>query len=65
MDALEIPDPRTHPTISVPEAARLLGITGRSTAYDAAHRGEIPVIKVGRKLRVPTAKVLALLGLDS
>lgn len=65
MAAIEIPDPQKRPTISVPEAARLFGITGRATAYDAAHRGEIPFIKVGRQMRVPTAKVLALLGLDN
>lgn len=63
MDDIEIPDPYKEPTIDVPRAARLLGVTGRATAYDAAHRGEIPFIRVGRKMRVPTAKVLALLGL--
>ena len=64
MAALEIPDPRKEPTIDVPRAGRLLGIKSRSAAYDAAHRGEIPFFPVGRQMRVPTAKVLALLGLD-
>ena len=40
-------------TISVPEAGRLyLGI-GRDSAYEAVKRGEIPVIRIGKLLRVP------------
>ena len=38
-------------SLRVEEAAALLGI-GRSAAYDAIHRGEIPVIR-GRKFLVP------------
>lgn len=40
-------------TISVPEAgARYFGL-GRKASYDAAERGEIPTIKIGKLLRVP------------
>jgi len=39
-------------TISVPEAGRWLGI-GRNAAYEAARRGDIPTIRIGRLLRVP------------
>ena len=40
-------------TMSVPEAGRIyLGI-GRDASYEAAKRGEIPVIQVGRLKRVP------------
>jgi excisionase family DNA binding protein len=39
-------------TLSVPEAGKLLGI-GRNLAYDAASRGELPTIRIGRLLRVP------------
>jgi excisionase family DNA binding protein len=39
-------------TVSVPEAGRWLGI-GRNAAYEAARRGEIPTIRIGRLLRVP------------
>ena len=38
--------------ITVPEAGRMLGI-GRNSAYEAARRGEIPVIRIGKLLRVP------------
>ena len=31
---------------TVPEAGRLLGIS-RNSAYDAAARGELPIVKIG------------------
>lgn len=59
-----------HPTtVSVAEAAKLLGI-GRTLGYELARwRGElapgIPVIKVGnRRYRVPTKALAAVLGLS-
>jgi len=39
-------------TISVPEAGRRLGL-GKNASYEAARRGELPVLRFGRKLRVP------------
>jgi excisionase family DNA binding protein len=48
-------------TISVPEAGRkYLGLS-RTGSYDAAARGEIPVIKVGKLRRVPVRAMEALL----
>jgi len=40
-------------TLSVPEAGRVYFSLGRNASYDAARRGEIPVIRIGRLLRVP------------
>ena len=40
-------------TLSVPEAGRIYFNLGRNGSYDAVRRGEIPVIKIGRLLRVP------------
>jgi hypothetical protein len=60
-----IPDPADEPVIGVPRAGRILGGLGKSAAYDAARRGEIPTIRVGRRLLVPTARLRALLGLDA
>jgi hypothetical protein len=40
-------------TMSVPEAGRKYFGLSRNGSYDAAARGEIPVIKIGRLLRVP------------
>ena len=39
-------------TYTIQEAGQRLGI-GRNAAYDAARRGEIPTIKIGRRLLVP------------
>ena len=41
-------------TISVAEAAARLGI-GRNAAYEAVKRGEIPMIRIGKRLLVPLA----------
>jgi excisionase family DNA binding protein len=48
-------------TWTVPEAAGLLGIS-RASAYEAAHRGELPVRVIGRRLLVPRVALLRLLG---
>jgi hypothetical protein len=40
-------------TMSVPAAGKLYYGLGRNGSYEAAKRGEIPVIKVGARLRVP------------
>ena len=40
--------------LTVPEAARALGL-GRNQAYAAVRRGELPAIRVGRRLLVPLA----------
>jgi excisionase family DNA binding protein len=46
---------------TIPEAGRVLRI-GRSAAYEAARRGEIPTIRLGRSLRVPRAALERLLA---
>jgi excisionase family DNA binding protein len=48
---------------TVPEAGQLLGL-GRNAAYDAAKRGDIPTIKMGRLLRVPKAALHMLVGAE-
>jgi excisionase family DNA binding protein len=50
------------PTISVEQAGKLLGVSRRA-AYRAVHRGDIPSLHIGRRLLVPTAHLLDLLGL--
>jgi excisionase family DNA binding protein len=46
---------------TVTEAAQLLGIS-RASAYEAAHRGELPVRVIGRRMLVPRVALLRLLG---
>jgi hypothetical protein len=40
-------------TLTVPEAGRLYFDLGRNASYEAARRGDIPTIRIGRLLRVP------------
>jgi len=46
--------------LSVEEAAELLGIS-RSLAYELAARGQLPVLRLGRRLVIPRAALERLL----
>ena len=50
----------TPATLSVDEAARLLGI-GRSAMYAAVNRGNIVAIQIGQRIRIPTHVITNLL----
>lgn len=54
------------PTVDIVTAARILGV-GRTVAYELVREGgwPTPILHVGRKIRVPTAPLLALLGIQS
>jgi excisionase family DNA binding protein len=47
-------------TTTIVEAAKVLGV-GRNQAYEAARRGEIPTIRIGKRLLVPLAALERLL----
>jgi excisionase family DNA binding protein len=47
-------------TLTVEEAALLIGI-GRSTAYDAINRGELPHVRIGRRVLVLRQPLLEML----
>jgi hypothetical protein len=51
----------------VPTAGAIIGNLCKDEAYRMVKRGQfpVPVIKVGRRLFVPTAPILQLLGLDA
>lgn len=51
------------PTISIDDAADILGISSRA-AYRAAAKGELPSVVLGRRRLVPTPRLLAMLGVD-
>lgn len=55
------PDAARSATLSIPAAAKRLGI-GRNQAYEAARRGELPIIKIGKRILVITAKLDEMLG---
>lgn len=43
--------------LTVPEAARLLRVS-RNLAYDLVARGELPSLRLGRVIRIPTQALL-------
>ena len=62
-EGLTIEALRGRHTCSIEDAAAALGV-GRSTAYAAAREGSLPTLRLGRRLLVPTAKLLAMLGVE-
>lgn len=61
---MNLDDLKGRATITVPEAGQILGI-GRDASYAAAERGDIPTLRLGRRLVVPVPRLLAMLGIDS
>ena len=60
-------DPSTlDPGVDLVTAAELLGI-GRTASYQLVRAGQfpVPVLRIGRLIRVPTAPLLQLLGLTN
>jgi excisionase family DNA binding protein len=50
--------------LTIPEAARVLRVS-RGVAYEAARTGEIPTVRIGRRILVPTSRLLALIDGDA
>jgi excisionase family DNA binding protein len=48
-------------TYTVPEAAKMLGIS-RSSAYECVKRGELPAIALGRRIVITRSALEQLLG---
>jgi excisionase family DNA binding protein len=51
-------------TYSITEVAEMLGISP-SMAYESVHRGEIPAVRIGRRVLVPKDRLADLLELDA
>lgn len=63
-----VADLRERPVVPIwsdaePNAAGALRV-GRSKAYALGKCGEIPTIRLGRRVVVPSARLLALLGIE-
>jgi hypothetical protein len=54
----------SRPWLSVPEAGRIYFGLARAASYNAAKRGELPTIRVGRRLVVPVGQLRAKFGLE-
>jgi excisionase family DNA binding protein len=63
-ETARVPDPVEQPVMTVDEVAELLSIS-RASAYEGVKTGEIPSIRIGRRIVVPTAAVRRMLRLDS
>jgi len=50
-------------TLTADEVAEILGI-GRSAVYESIRRGDLPALRFGRRVVVPRAALLRLLGED-
>lgn len=59
-----IPNPVQSPVLSVAETAELLGL-GKEATYRAIAKGEIPSVRIGKKILVPTTQILSLLGIQT
>ena len=58
--SLQIDQLAGRATITIEQTAQLLGL-GRTAAYDAARRGELPTRRLGRRLLVPVPALLTWL----
>jgi excisionase family DNA binding protein len=44
--------------LRIPEAARRLGL-GRSTVYEMIQAGDLPVVRIGKAVRIPASRLEA------
>lgn len=51
------------PTLNAKQVAELLD-KGVNQVYELARDGELPVLRLGRTLRFPTARLLVMLGVN-
>jgi excisionase family DNA binding protein len=51
-----------RPTCSVEEFAKIFDLS-KNPAYEAVKRGDVPSIRMGRLIRIPTAPLKVKLGL--
>ncbi len=61
--AIALDDLEHRIALTVEEVASLLGL-GRTAAYEAARRGQIPSRRLGRRVIVPVPALLEWLGAD-
>ncbi len=48
-------------TMNVPKAGRIYFDLSRNASYEAVRRGDIPVVRIGKKLRVPICRLEKML----
>lgn len=58
---MTLPISESAKTLSVPAAGKLYFGLARNSSYEAAKRGDLPVIKIGGRLRVPVVALERML----
>lgn len=53
--------PQADPEVLTPEEARQKSRSGRNAFYEAIKRGEVPSIRIGKKILIPRARYEAML----
>lgn len=64
LTSIVLPDPAERPTLTVDAVAEILGLD-RKTVYAAINSGELPSLRVGRRILVPTSWLAARIAPDS
>ncbi|QMU84555.1 helix-turn-helix domain-containing protein [Paenarthrobacter ureafaciens] len=54
----------SNPTMTVEDLGKVLGI-GKRQAYDAVNRGDIPSIRIGRRIVISTRVIQGILDTGS
>ncbi|TPK90556.1 MULTISPECIES: helix-turn-helix domain-containing protein [unclassified Mesorhizobium] len=60
---MKLDEALSRPTLSVPDAGAVFYGLSRNGSYEAAKRGDIQTIRIGRKIVVPVAPIAEKLGL--
>lgn len=61
---ITLPDPKERATLTVDAVAEIVGVD-RKTVYAAINSGELPCLRVGRRILVPTSWLAARITPDS
>lgn len=61
MKLSDLTGPDAPATITVEQMGELLGL-GRAAAYEAVQRGDIPSLKIGRRVLIPVPALLEMIG---
>lgn len=60
---MRLPDPAERPWLTVAELAQITG-EGEKAIRAALDAGHLPLLRVGRYVRIPTARLRQVLGID-
>jgi excisionase family DNA binding protein len=61
---VRLPDPREKPWLTIAELSAITG-EGEKAIRKAIEEGQLPELRVGRYVRIPTAALLARLGIEA